>query len=109
MEVQARQAALLHQTQMKRIDLDRAEIERALVAEPSITKAAKALGVARRTLQDRMRALGMARGKAGHPTRPIKYRKRSRGYRASSIGLAAVGLIGGVLVGRHVLAKGSKA
>jgi IS30 family transposase len=86
---------------MKRTDLDRSEIERALREEPSITDAARSLGVARRTLQDRMRALGMARGKAGHPTKAIKYKKRSRSYRGPAVMVGVAALVGGVLIGRH--------
>lgn len=90
---------------MKRTELDRAEVERALQSEPSITAAAKALGVARRTLQDRMRALGMARGKAGHPTRAIKYKKRSRRYRGPAVVVGVAALVGGVLIGSRIAGK----
>lgn len=104
-EVQARQASLLQDQAMKRTELDRAEVERALQSESSITNAAKALGVARRTLQDRMRALGMERGKAGHPTRAIKYRKRRRRYGIPAVAVGVAALVGGVLVGSRLAGK----
>lgn len=84
---------------MKRTDLDRGEIEQALKAEPNITDAAKSLGVARRTLQNRMRSLGMPVGRSGRPTRKLTYSKRRRSY--AGWGAAAAALVGGVLVGRH--------
>lgn len=86
---------------MKRTELDRGEIERALAAESSFSAAAKALGINRKTLYDRMRALGMARGKSGRPTRKITYRKRAR--RGAGLGVAAAALVGGILVGRHLM------
>ena len=67
---------------------DRATIEHALsAAGGKMDKAARALGVSRRTLQNRMRSLGMVRAKAGRP----KHRLYAR--RARSWGVAAAGAV----------------
>lgn len=47
---------------------ERDHIEKAIIANHgNLSRAAVVLGCSRRTLQNRMRALGMPRGKAGHP------------------------------------------
>jgi hypothetical protein len=84
---------ILHRKSMN----DRATIESALrAANGKMDKAARSLGVSRRTLQNRMRALGMARAKAGRP------KHRLYGRRARSWGVAAVAA--GVVTGFAVVA-----
>ena len=63
----------------------------------NITKAAKKLGVARRTLQNRMRFYSIPVGKSGRSKRTISYSRRAKGY---AIGAAAVVVGGIVLLGR---------
>lgn len=69
---------------------DRAEIERALhVANGKMDKAARILSVSRRTLQNRMRELGMTRAKAGRPKRRL-YARRARSWGVAAAGAAVV-------------------
>lgn len=86
---------------------ERQEIIEAIRSTGTITKAAKRLGVHRRTLQDRMRALGLREskdrasilgglGKRGRPKKAFK--KRSRTYAAVAAAVLAVGV--GVVVTR---------
>ena len=77
---------------------DRNEILAAIRdAGGNITDAAKSLGVARRTLQNRMRKYGIAEGKSGRPPRKLRHAKRNR-TAASGLAAAAM-LVGGALIG----------
>lgn len=80
---------------------EREQIIEAIRLTGTITKAAKRLGVHRRTLQDRMRALGLAEskdrasvlgglGKRGRPKK--KFKKRSYAYAAVGAAVLAVGV-----------------
>lgn len=55
-----------------------------------VTIAADRLGVARRTLQLRMREYGIPEGRRGRPRRRITYREGARGGWGVAAGLAAV-------------------
>jgi len=70
---------------------DKTAIETALrAAGGKMDKAARSLGVSRRTLQNRMRELGMARVKAGRPRHRLYGRRlRSWGTVALGVGVAA--------------------
>lgn len=71
--------------------LDRPAVLAALRdARWNVGRAARKLGCARRTLQNRMRDYGIPRGRAGRPRRPLHYRKAS-GIGGALVGLAAVG------------------
>jgi hypothetical protein len=63
----------------------------------SISRAAKKLGVSRRTLQARMRHYGIPMGKAGRRFRKISYGRNAKAY---AIGAAVVVVGGAVLLGR---------
>lgn len=52
---------------MKRVELERQAIVKALDEAPNITDAAERLGASRRTLQARMRDYAMPPGQAGRP------------------------------------------
>lgn len=68
------------------LELERSAIVSALrESGGDIGKAARALGASRRTLQNRMREYGMARGKAGRRKRLLPYRRKHR---------VAVGVVG---------------
>jgi uncharacterized membrane protein len=73
---------------------DRTTIERALTAAGGkMDKAARSLGVSRRTLQNRMRELGMTRAKAGRPKHRL-YSRRARSWGTVALATGAVaGLI----------------
>lgn len=61
----------------------------------NVTKAADALGVARRTLQNRMREYGISKGKSGRPKMKLRYKRRAVLYTA---GLAAAGVVTAIIV-----------
>ena len=69
---------------------ERREIEEAQ-RDATITVAARRLGVARRTLQNRMRRYGMPRGRAGRP--PKKLKRRRTVARVATIGAVALGAL----------------
>lgn len=69
---------------------ERQEIEEAQ-RDATITVAARRLGVARRTLQNRMRRYGMPRGKAGRP--PKRLKRRSTIARVATVGAVALGAL----------------
>ncbi len=74
------------------MNLERPTILAALrSAHGNIGKAARALGASRRTLQNRMREYGMARGRAGRPKQRLPYGRNSR--RAASV-LGVLALVG---------------
>lgn len=64
----------------------------------NISKAARKLGVARRTLQARMRFWSIPPGKAGRRKRKITYTKRARAY--GTVAVVAAVVVGGVLLTR---------
>lgn len=68
----------------------------------SISRAAKWLGVARRTLQNRMRFYGIPTGTAGRRKKKISYSRGAKRYAAgAAIGAAAVAaVIGGAVIYR---------
>jgi Bacterial regulatory protein, Fis family len=69
---------------------DKTTIERALTAAGGkMDKAARSLGVSRRTLQNRMRELGMVRAKAGRPKHRL-YSRRARSWGTVAVGTAIV-------------------
>ncbi len=76
-----------------------ATIEGTRITGGSISKAAKRLGVSRRTLQSRMRFYGIPEGTAGRRKRKITYNRRARTWGAAAVATAAV-VAGAVLVGR---------
>jgi len=75
-------------------------------SDGNVSKAARALNVARRTLQLRMRLFGIPEGRTGRPRRKLSYTKRKRNY---SIGLGAAALVAGAILGNRYLSKSSKA
>lgn len=52
---------------MKRVELEKQAITKALHESPNISEAAKTLGASRRTLQARMRDYAIPRGQPGRP------------------------------------------
>ena len=71
----------------------------------SISRAAKKLGVSRRTLQARMRHYGIPMGKAGRRFRKISYGRVAKHYARhakvyNTVGIVAVVVGGAVLLGR---------
>ena len=81
---------------------DRDTIEKALAAAGGrMDAAAKALNVSRRTLQNRMRSLGMSRVKAGRPKHPLG------GRRARRWGTVATVAVVGTAALAFVATKGS--
>lgn len=71
--------------------LERDAITRALAeTKGNIGKAAKLLGASRRTLQNRMREYGMARGKSGKPKRRLPYARRRKTWAVGAVAAAAV-------------------
>jgi len=66
----------------------------------NLDAAAKSLGISRRTLQNRMRAYGLARSKGGRPRRKLAYkRRRAPGWGMVMAAAAAGALTVGVLKG----------
>lgn len=61
----------------------------------NIGRAARKLGVARRTLQDRMRFYGIPAGKAGRRKKKMSYGRHAKSY---AIGAAAVALAAGAVI-----------
>ena len=79
---------------------DQRELVAAIRGTKNLNEAARRLGVSRRTLQNRMRAYGLARGRGGRPKRKLSYRKRrSPGWgmvmAAAAAGALAVGALKG--------------
>ena len=72
---------------------ERETIEGALTAAGGhMDKAARSLRVSRRTLQNRMRSLGMTRRKAGRPKRKLFARHPKSWIAAGTVAALAVGL-----------------
>jgi hypothetical protein len=84
---------------MKRVEIERSAITKALSTAPNITVAAKDLGASRRTLQSRMRDYGMPPGQAGRPRQLLPYAKLPAGTAVLVI-LGMLGLVGGVVFAR---------
>lgn len=78
---------------------DRETLLAAIRGTRNLGEAARSLGVSRRTLQNRMRAAGLARGRGGRPKRKLAYSKRAKGWSAGIA--AAVGLAAGALLWRR--------
>lgn len=78
---------------MKRVEIEKAAILRALDASPNITAASRQLGASRRTLQTRMRDHGLPPGESGRPRHLLSY----GGGRHLSSTLTNVILVGGAL------------
>lgn len=73
---------------------ERATIVKALRdANDNMDKAAKALGISRRTLQNRMREYQMTRKKAGRPRRKL-YSGKARAWGSVAVGAAALAGLG---------------
>lgn len=77
---------------------ERQDILDAIRDAGTITKAAKRLGIHRRTLQDRMRAHGIPRGKRGRPKRRVRYSRAAKRYAIPTI---AAAVVGGFLLSRR--------
>lgn len=77
---------------------ERSEIEQAIRDERTITRAARRLGASRRTLQNRMRRLGLPRGRAGRPPKSLK--RRASVARVLAIGAGVLGALALVRVAR---------
>ncbi len=84
---------------MKRVEVERQAIMRALAEQRNITEAARALRVARRTVQTRMRDYGIPKGEAGRPREIIEYRGLGSGITTVAVLIGVVGL--GYWVGRR--------
>jgi hypothetical protein len=81
--------------------LDRAAVLAALRDNKyNVGKAARSLGVARRTLQNRMREYGLPVGKSGKPKKTIRY----GGQRGGGL-LAAAGVVGALALGAVAVKK----
>ena len=78
--------------------IEREEIARALRENGGMSSAARALGVSRRTLQNRMRDLRMTRSKGGRPRHKLRRR------RAAGIGVVGTvaAVAGALLIGRSL-------
>ena len=81
---------------------DKTAIEAAIKdAGGNISDAARKLGVARRTLQSRMRFFGLPEGRAGRRKMRISYGKRRKLYTVGAVAAAVV--LGAVVIkGRSV-------
>jgi hypothetical protein len=93
--------------------LERDAIEAALAKhDRNIEKAAQELGASRRTLQNRMRAYGMVRGKSGRRKQDLPYPPTTRATRwvrrnKSTLGvLGTVAAVGAAVLGYKHLRKG---
>ena len=74
-----------------------ATVQEGKIVGGNLTNAARKLGVARKTLQNRMRYYGIPRGQSGRRRRKISYSKRS-GLAVLGGAAAALGLL--VLAGK---------
>ncbi len=79
---------------MKRVEIERHAIERAITSSPNITAASRALGASRRTLQNRMRDYNMPEGEPGRPRQLLPYSNTGTKGDALYIGLAVLGIVG---------------
>ena len=77
---------------------ERAAITEAIRSTRNLGAAARRLGVARKTLYNRMRALGLPRGKAGRPKRKLG-RARKLGY--ATVAVAGVAVVAGIALSRR--------
>ena len=76
---------------------DRIAILAAIHATSNFDEAARKLNISRRTLQNRMRSLGMTRGKAGRRKRGLRYGGKRTLW---AIGTAAAAVAVGVAITR---------
>ena len=73
------------------MDLDRQAIIDAIRdSGNNISKAARKLGVARRTLQNRMRFYGMPPHRRGRPKKSMRYSAAKKSYAVGAVAVAAV-------------------
>lgn len=79
---------------MKKVDIEKQAIVKALDTAPNITVAAKELGASRRTLQARMRDHGIPPGQAGRPRQLLPKGRRLPTGVAVTTGLALGGALG---------------
>lgn len=90
--------------------MEKRQLERSVIlaayrdADGNIARTAELLKVSRRTLQDRMRELGMERGRAGRKRRTLTYASGGRGVTRKrrgwiAAGVAVMGLAAGVALG----------
>ncbi len=89
---------------MKRVEMERAAIARAIESAPNknITIAAERLGASRRTLQNRMRDYGMPKGPSGRPRELLSYNR-------SPLSLSTVVVVGvGFALGYYLLKSNSE-
>jgi len=76
-------------------EAERAKIETALAKhDRNIEETARELGASRRTLQNRMRAYGMAPGKSGRPRVPMPYTRTVRATRWARRNKSTLGALG---------------
>lgn len=76
------------------MSLERANIVQAISSSSTLDEAARKLGCSRRTLQNRMREYGMARGKPGRRKRRL-YGKRRKAWAVGGA-IAAAGVLTGL-------------
>lgn len=81
--------------------LDKAAILAAIRDTPNLVKAAKRLGIARKTLYNRMKAYGIPKGRSGRPKVKIHYTRRSRRYAFGTVVVATMIGIGGAMLHRR--------
>lgn len=78
---------------------DRTDVIAALRdAKGNIGKAARSLGMARRTLQSRMREFEIPRGEAGRPKQRFRYRRGLQHVRRATPWLAGAAAVAGAFV-----------
>lgn len=78
---------------MKRVEIERSAIAKAIDESPNITAAARNLGASRRTLQNRMRDYSMPEGEPGRPRQLLPYARDTHGDKVFTL-IAAVALAG---------------
>ena len=71
---------------------ERAAITEAIRGTANLDAAARKLGIARKTLYNRMRALGLPRGKAGRPKRRLGRAKRGAWVAAGAAAAVLTGV-----------------
>lgn len=89
---------------MKRVEIERSAITKALHEQPTITKAAQVLGSSRRTLQSRMRDYAIPKGQAGRPRSLLPYSR----VHVNTTALAVVGLLVGLGLGGALLWRAAR-
>lgn len=79
---------------MKRVEIERAAISRALEKAPNITQAARELGASRRTLQNRMRDYDIPPGEPGRPRELLPVDRAVASGDVALLGVLALGAAG---------------